>query len=96
MAPTLPEDLHDQALQAALAITDDWSRARALAALAPVLARRPDPSLWHPTVRDLAERGTPALLAGVTALAQWLAALTSPSDVEAVASAVTDALQSTW
>ncbi|MGQ9927598.1 MAG: hypothetical protein ACUVS4_12110, partial [Chloroflexaceae bacterium] len=76
LAPHLPPDLLREALAAARAITDADDRAEALAALAPHLAATPmADAAFLPTLRLLAQRGRPALLGGLAALAPWLAAV---------------------
>jgi hypothetical protein len=80
LAPHLPAEqqpaVYAEALAAARTIANEYRRFRALAALAPHLAATPAlDEQFVPTLRTLAQRGRPALLADLWALQPWLAAL---------------------
>jgi hypothetical protein len=80
LVPYLPPDqqpaVYADALAAARTIHDAYNRADALAALAPRLASLPAlDDQFAPTLRMLAQRGRPALLADLRALLPWLAVL---------------------
>lgn len=80
----------EQALAAARASAVEQHRADALAALAPQLATvLQQRQLWQATLRELAQRGRPALLSDLRALNPWLAALT-PAERTAIAQAIVE------
>ncbi|WP_232219038.1 hypothetical protein [Chloroflexus sp. Y-396-1] len=94
LAPHLPPPLLADALAAARAIMWDDARARALAALAPHLAATPAlDEQFAPTLRRLAQRGRPELLADLRTLLPWLAALAKrrqPTMLAALAIAISE------
>ena len=89
LAPHLPKELLPDALNAALAITFNGTRPKALGTLAPSLAAHRLPAqVWLPTLRSLATHGRSGLLSSLVALTPWLVTLTTPEDRASIAHAI--------
>jgi hypothetical protein len=77
------------ALHTTLTISDERYRNRALAALAPHLAKHPSlQSAWPATLRSLAQHGRPVLLGDLAALGAWYTTFAGPEECAEVARAI--------
>ncbi len=97
LAPYLPQEEQPgvliESLRAAILIQDEIRRPHVLTALAPMLSKPcSDSTLFILTLYFLAQRGRPALLSDLTALAPWIIALAEHYGQPAVPAALAEAV----